>query len=98
MKLRKSVGLSVPCPSSQDGVELKIVDQPERHHRARYLVEGSRGCVKNEAKVGFPTVQVKFLLHFIFCSGNDVKECYPPLSVTKHDYHIYKMVEFSVFH
>ncbi|XP_071824502.1 uncharacterized protein [Apostichopus japonicus] len=58
-KSRKLPGLSVPCPPSQDGIELTIVDQPERHHRARYLVEGSRGCVKNEAKVGFPTVQLK---------------------------------------
>ncbi len=39
-------------------MELQIVVQPEKQHRARYLTEGSRGSVKDESQQGFPTLKV----------------------------------------
>lgn len=44
---------------SCDGVELVIVRQPERYHRARYQKEGSRGCIKDSTGISCPSVQLK---------------------------------------
>lgn len=46
-------------PSKADGYELRIVEQPEDQHRARYLTEGSRGTVKDKSGNGFPVVKVR---------------------------------------
>jgi len=54
----KEPSLNAPFPSKENGIELKIVIQPESHHRARYQTEGSRGCVKDESQNGFPTVKL----------------------------------------
>ncbi|XP_055352429.1 nuclear factor of activated T-cells 5-like isoform X2 [Paramacrobiotus metropolitanus] len=39
-------------------LELKIVRQPENHHRARYQKEGSRGCIKDRTGNSCPAVQL----------------------------------------
>ena len=39
-------------------IELKVLKQPECHHRARYMTEGSRGAIKDETGRGFPVVQL----------------------------------------
>ncbi|XP_013409038.1 putative mediator of RNA polymerase II transcription subunit 26 [Lingula anatina] len=38
--------------------ELKVVTQPEKQHRARYMTEGSRGAIKDESQQGNPVVQL----------------------------------------
>ncbi|XP_077983350.1 uncharacterized protein LOC144438185 isoform X5 [Glandiceps talaboti] len=54
----KEPSLNMTFPSKENGIELKILIQPESHHRARYQTEGSRGCVKDESQNGFPTVKL----------------------------------------
>ncbi|XP_070574832.1 nuclear factor of activated T-cells 5-like isoform X6 [Ptychodera flava] len=54
----KEPSLNAVYPTKESGMELKIVVQPESHHRARYQTEGSRGCVKDESQNGFPTVKL----------------------------------------
>ncbi|CAH1269620.1 NFAT5 [Branchiostoma lanceolatum] len=56
----KEPGLNMPNLTSKHGsVQLKILKQPEVHHRARYMTEGSRGSVKDESGHGFPTVKLE---------------------------------------
>ena len=44
---------------SRDGrTSLRIVNQPETQHRARYQTEGSRGAIKDKLGTGFPTVRI----------------------------------------
>lgn len=50
-------------PSRTDHYELRILDQPEEQHRARYLTEGSRGAIKNVSQEGNPVVKVCKKLH-----------------------------------
>ncbi|PAA46594.1 hypothetical protein BOX15_Mlig033763g1 [Macrostomum lignano] len=45
-------------PRKHGPFELLIVSQPEQHHRARYMTEGSRGSVKDRSQQGYPTVQL----------------------------------------
>ncbi|NP_001158472.1 nuclear factor of activated T-cells-like [Saccoglossus kowalevskii] len=58
VKPMKEPSLNVPFPSKENGIELKVLVQPESHHRARYQTEGSRGCVKDESQNAFPTVKL----------------------------------------
>ncbi|XP_071528549.1 uncharacterized protein [Panulirus ornatus] len=44
--------------SSDGTVELKLINQPEEQHRARYQTEGSRGAVKDRTGMGHPTVKL----------------------------------------
>ena len=39
-------------------VELKIVKEPEKHHRARYMTEGSRGAIKDRSGLGHPVIRL----------------------------------------
>ncbi|XP_035679897.1 LOW QUALITY PROTEIN: nuclear factor of activated T-cells 5-like [Branchiostoma floridae] len=56
----KEPSLNMPNLSSKHGsMQLKILKQPEVHHRARYMTEGSRGSVKDESGHGFPTVKLE---------------------------------------
>ncbi|WAR12904.1 NFAT5-like protein [Mya arenaria] len=45
-------------PASKHGCELRILEQPEDQHRARYLTEGSRGAVKSKNGNGHPVVKL----------------------------------------
>lgn len=45
-------------PSKFHSYELRILQQPEEQHRARYLTEGSRGAVKNRSGNGYPIVKL----------------------------------------
>lgn len=45
----------VICPS---GVQLKIMSEPARHHRARYRTEGSRGAIKDRTGRSFPVIKL----------------------------------------
>ena len=45
--------------------ELKILEQPEQQHRARYLTEGSRGAIKDKSQEGHPVVKVGLYLRII---------------------------------
>lgn len=45
-------------PAKLHGYELRILEQPEEQHRARYLTEGSRGAVKRKNGDGYPVVKV----------------------------------------
>ena len=47
-----------PSKSSLHNCELRIVKQPETHHRARYMTEGSRGTIKDRSGRGYPVVQL----------------------------------------
>ena len=47
-----------PSKSALHNCELKIVKQPESHHRARYMTEGSRGTIKDRTGRGYPVVQL----------------------------------------
>lgn len=44
--------------SSTGKIELKIMTQPSRNHRARYRTEGSRGAVKDRSGRSFPVVKL----------------------------------------
>lgn len=57
----KEPGLTQQFPVKARGYELRILDQPEEQHRARYLTEGSRGAVKNRSQQGHPVVQVIYV-------------------------------------
>ncbi|KAL4235336.1 regulation of calcineurin-NFAT signaling cascade [Mactra antiquata] len=50
--------LSQAFPAKLHGYELRILQQPEEQHRARYLTEGSRGSVKNRSGTGYPVVKL----------------------------------------
>ncbi|KAK3576363.1 hypothetical protein CHS0354_018911 [Potamilus streckersoni] len=50
--------LNQQFPSKVCNYELKMLDQPEEQHRARYLTEGSRGAVKNRSQQGNPVVKL----------------------------------------
>ncbi|XP_071784611.1 uncharacterized protein [Asterias amurensis] len=58
---RKPPSLNLNFASCDDSVEVSILVQPEKHHRARYLTEGSRGSVKDETQQSFPTVKLSGL-------------------------------------
>lgn len=47
---------STDCISGH--VELKIVKEPEKHHRARYMTEGSRGAIKDRSGLGHPVIRL----------------------------------------
>jgi hypothetical protein len=49
---------SYPSKSTIQNIELKITKQPETHHRARYMTEGSRGTIKDRTGRGYPSVQL----------------------------------------
>lgn len=44
--------------SAATAAELRIIKQPETHHRARYMTEGSRGTIKDRTGRGYPVVQL----------------------------------------
>ncbi|KAF8564607.1 hypothetical protein P879_08456 [Paragonimus westermani] len=44
--------------SLRHGCRVRILEQPESQHRARYQTEGSRGAVKDRSGCGFPTIQL----------------------------------------
>ncbi|XP_054158889.1 nuclear factor of activated T-cells, cytoplasmic 3-like [Oppia nitens] len=47
-----------PSKSADGSRELRIVKQPEAHHRARYMTEGSRGTIKDRTGRSYPAVQL----------------------------------------
>lgn len=47
-----------PSKSVIHNCELRIMKQPETHHRARYMTEGSRGTIKDRTGRGYPVVQL----------------------------------------
>ncbi|XP_022252837.1 uncharacterized protein LOC106468765 isoform X2 [Limulus polyphemus] len=53
-----SLFLSFPNWSKDGLFELKILNQPEEQHRARYLTEGNRGPVKDIRGIGYPEVKL----------------------------------------
>ncbi|KAL3860118.1 hypothetical protein ACJMK2_010284 [Sinanodonta woodiana] len=57
-KTTKEPILNQQFPSKVCNYELKMLDQPEEQHRARYLTEGSRGAVKNRSQQGNPVVKL----------------------------------------
>lgn len=48
-----------PAISNDHSVVLKIINQPEAHHRARYQTEGSRGAIKDKTGTGYPSIVLK---------------------------------------
>lgn len=48
----------VNASGSGSGIELKIMTEPARHHRARYRTEGSRGAIKDRTGRSFPVVKL----------------------------------------
>ncbi|KAI1295513.1 Nuclear factor of activated T-cells 5 [Halotydeus destructor] len=48
-----------PSKSTDGRYELKIINQPEEQHRARYLTEGSRGSIKDKSGLGHPVVKLE---------------------------------------
>ncbi|XP_063440261.1 nuclear factor of activated T-cells 5-like isoform X2 [Mytilus trossulus] len=54
----KEPSLCQQYPSRTDKYELRILEQPEEQHRARYLTEGSRGAIKNVSQEGNPAVKL----------------------------------------
>ncbi|XP_038069333.1 nuclear factor of activated T-cells, cytoplasmic 1-like isoform X1 [Patiria miniata] len=54
----KPPSLNLSFPSSDGSAVLSMLVQPEKHHRARYLTEGSRGSVKDETQQAFPTLKL----------------------------------------
>lgn len=47
-----------PNKSAITNAELRIIKQPETHHRARYMTEGSRGTIKDRTGRGYPVIQL----------------------------------------
>jgi len=47
-----------PSKSRNGKYELKILQQPEEQHRARYLTEGSRGAIKDKSGTGHPVIKL----------------------------------------
>ncbi|XP_071959258.1 uncharacterized protein [Antedon mediterranea] len=58
LKQKKLPNLNFCPPSKEDKIELSITCQPEKQHRARYLTEGSRGCVKDESQLDYPSLKM----------------------------------------
>ncbi len=58
---RKPPSLNLNFANCDESVEVSILVQPEKHHRARYLTEGSRGSVKDETQQSFPTLKLSGL-------------------------------------
>lgn len=56
---QKDHSLKAYFSSRLDSMELKILEQPEPQHRARYQTEGSRGAIKDASQNGFPMIKVK---------------------------------------
>lgn len=54
----KEPNLCQQYPSKIENYELRIIEQPEEQHRARYLTEGSRGAIKNVSQEGNPSVKL----------------------------------------
>uniref|UniRef100_UPI00358E61AF uncharacterized protein n=1 Tax=Myxine glutinosa TaxID=7769 RepID=UPI00358E61AF len=54
--VRPPLSAFYPCQAS--GRELRVLVQPERQYRARYLTEGSRGPVRDASQNGYPTVEL----------------------------------------
>jgi nuclear factor of activated T-cells 5 len=57
----KEIKLFSSYPSKStivQNIELRITKQPETHHRARYMTEGSRGTIKDRTGRGYPAVQL----------------------------------------
>ncbi|KAA3680281.1 uncharacterized protein DEA37_0009282 [Paragonimus westermani] len=52
-----SLHQTFPEFSLRHGCRIRILEQPESQHRARYQTEGSRGAVKDRSGCGFPTIQ-----------------------------------------
>ena len=57
-KPSKALPLYLNARSKMGDYELKILEQPEQQHRARYLTEGSRGAIKDKSQEGHPVVKV----------------------------------------
>ena len=57
-KSSKALPLCTNARSKVGDYELKILEQPEQQHRARYLTEGSRGAIKDKSQDGHPVVKV----------------------------------------
>ncbi|KAK3765864.1 hypothetical protein RRG08_026330 [Elysia crispata] len=55
---QKEYGLKAYYPSKCEDMELKILEQPETQHRARYQTEGSRGAIKDISQQGFPVIKL----------------------------------------
>ncbi|CAL1532315.1 unnamed protein product [Lymnaea stagnalis] len=55
---QKEYSLKAYYSSKFDGMELRILEQPEPHHRARYQTEGSRGAIKDASQQGFPIIKL----------------------------------------
>ncbi|XP_059171093.1 uncharacterized protein LOC131952453 isoform X2 [Physella acuta] len=55
---QKEYSLKAYYSSKLDNIELKILEQPEPHHRARYQTEGSRGAIKDASQQGFPVIKL----------------------------------------
>ena len=60
---QKEYGLKAYYPSKCEDMELKILEQPETQHRARYQTEGSRGAIKDISQQGFPVIKVNVILN-----------------------------------
>ena len=60
----KSLQLCTNARPKVGDYELKILEQPEQQHRARYLTEGSRGAIKDKSQDGHPVVKV-FMFMFV---------------------------------
>jgi len=60
MMMLKDIKLfsNYPCKSAITNAEIRILKQPESHHRARYMTEGSRGTIKDRTGRGYPVVQL----------------------------------------
>ena len=54
----KEPNLCQQYPSRTEKYELRILEQPEEQHRARYLTEGSRGAIKNVSQEGNPAIKL----------------------------------------
>ncbi|XP_054748554.2 nuclear factor of activated T-cells, cytoplasmic 2-like isoform X1 [Lytechinus pictus] len=57
-KTRKFPSLIQALPDKLNGGEIQITVQPEKHHRARYRTEGSRGSVKDDSGETFPKLKL----------------------------------------
>ncbi|XP_011676216.2 nuclear factor of activated T-cells, cytoplasmic 4 isoform X1 [Strongylocentrotus purpuratus] len=57
-RARKYPSLIQTLPDKLNGGEIHITVQPEKHHRARYRTEGSRGSVKDDSGENFPKLKL----------------------------------------
>ena len=75
--------------------ELKILEQPEQQHRARYLTEGSRGAIKDKSQDGHPVVKV---FMFMFVDNTTVVQIFiTGLSFQSFDRGVARTLQMSVF-